>query len=52
MIVLVCKSENYGGIFLFNANCKVLIMYLCDDFYIHLKFNLDLNKIIPLLNAV
>ena len=26
-------------------------MYLCDHFYIHLKCNLDLNKIIPLLYA-
>ena len=51
----LCKSYNYRGISLFNAICKVfdyVIMYLCDDFYIHLNCNLDLNKIIPLFYAV
>ena len=31
----LCKSDNYRGISLFNAICKVfdyVIMYLCDDF--------------------
>ena len=36
----LCKSDNYRGISLFSAIWKVfdyVIMYLCDDFYIHLK---------------
>ena len=31
----LCRSDNYRGISLFNAICKVfeyVIMYLCDDF--------------------
>ena len=35
MRALLCKSDNYRGISLFNAICKVfdyVIMYLCDDF--------------------
>ena len=50
----LCRSDNYRGISLFNAISKVfdsVIIYLGDDFYIQLKCNLDLNKIILLFYA-
>ena len=44
----LCKSDNYRGISLFNSICNVFDTIL----YIHLKCNLDLNKIISLFCAV
>ena len=48
MRVLLCKSDNYRGISLFNAIWKVfdyVIVYLCEDFiYIYIsECHLDLN---------